>query len=511
MTLFSLICCFLALSSSAFGRTTYGSYSTGPLIDTSKVSGMRDLNNQPQLTVQLTPQNQVPIQTGYGSTITDLSSGLTTSLSQDTRMPTSRILSSGYGSQQQLPRQLTLGQNEQTLVVPSTYSSYGLNLPQGRPFVSQQQLLLDQQQLLQQKIAESQVVTEADNLCRGQRPETVMPLDNGRRFVVCLDDGKGHEQHCPKGLHFHMESRRCERKSGPLDNPCDSQPCLNGGQCVQTDFSVYECRCPAGFDGKTCELDARVCQTQQPCGQSPDTKCQSFRLGAALTHICTFQNGLGYGHNAQQIQPNPCHGVDGPKPLATSDKGFIMCDGEFMYIESCPGGTIWDDMTKACVWPDMQGVPTVSYSEQPQILRGYGQQHNRNMNTQSTYGSQLPIQRPVVVETQRPVVVETQRPLVVETQRPLVEDQRLMSSSYGGQAPVQQYGSSQQEQTQQMQFSQQPQQQMQFSQQPQQQMQLSQQPQQMQFSQQPMHKPQNFHQGMNRQQDHRLMQQQSNF
>jgi hypothetical protein len=50
-----------------------------------------------------------------------------------------------------------------------------------------------------------------DTLCRGQRPETVIPLDNARRFVVCLDDGKGFEQQCPKGLYYHPDSRRCER------------------------------------------------------------------------------------------------------------------------------------------------------------------------------------------------------------------------------------------------------------------------------------------------------------
>jgi len=31
-----------------------------------------------------------------------------------------------------------------------------------------------------------------------------------------------------------------------------------------------------------------------------------------------------------------------------------MCDDELMLIGSCPGGTIWDDLNKACVWPDMQ-------------------------------------------------------------------------------------------------------------------------------------------------------------
>jgi hypothetical protein len=31
-----------------------------------------------------------------------------------------------------------------------------------------------------------------------------------------------------------------------------------------------------------------------------------------------------------------------------------MCDGESMFVESCPGGTVWDDLNNACVWPDMQ-------------------------------------------------------------------------------------------------------------------------------------------------------------
>jgi hypothetical protein len=50
-----------------------------------------------------------------------------------------------------------------------------------------------------------------DLLCRGQQAETIIPLENGRKFVVCLDDGKGVEQSCPKGLFYHNQSQRCER------------------------------------------------------------------------------------------------------------------------------------------------------------------------------------------------------------------------------------------------------------------------------------------------------------
>jgi hypothetical protein len=43
-----------------------------------------------------------------------------------------------------------------------------------------------------------------------------------------------------------------------------------------------------------------------------------------------------------------------------------MCDGERMFVESCPGGTVWDDFNRACVWPDMQTTTIQPY--QPQLV-----------------------------------------------------------------------------------------------------------------------------------------------
>jgi len=430
MTLFSLICCLLAVSSSAFGRSAYGSYSSAPLTQV-PTGSMRDFTSQKPFLSQL------PVQSGYGQQQQQQQqqqSDLTNVQQDIPQQPTV----TGYGSSMQSDR-----------VAPQSYGSYGsqqLSIPAARPLVSLQQQLLDQQQLLQQKIQESLILTEADTMCRGQRPETVIPLEEGRRFIVCLDDSKGFEQQCPKGLHYHQESRRCERKLGPLENPCASQPCMYGGQCVQTDVSSYQCQCTAGYDGKNCELDARVCQTQQPCGQSPDVRCQSFRVGAALSHICILQNGLAYGLTVQQAQPSPCTGTDGVQPLTISDKGFIMCDGESMFIESCPGGTVWDDLNKACVWPDMKGLVTAQLADQKSQVTGYGQQQQQQQQeqrpVQSSYGSQ--IQRPQF-EQRRPIqsgygsqISLEQKPIQSGYGSQISLDQKPIQSGYGSQVSLDQ-------------------------------------------------------------------------
>jgi len=49
-----------------------------------------------------------------------------------------------------------------------------------------------------------------------------------------------------------------------------------------------------------------------------------------------------------------------------------MCDGELMFVESCPGGTVWDDLNKACVWPDMIGIVSTSLADQSQQQQQQG-------------------------------------------------------------------------------------------------------------------------------------------
>lgn len=37
------------------------------------------------------------------------------------------------------------------------------------------------------------------------------------------------------------------------DNPCQTNPCLHGGSCLQ-EGDGYSCYCPQGFSGESCEI-----------------------------------------------------------------------------------------------------------------------------------------------------------------------------------------------------------------------------------------------------------------
>ena len=218
-----------------------------------------------------------------------------------------------------------------------------------------------------------------------------------------------------------------------------------------------------------------------------------------------------------------------------------MCDGESMFVESCPGGTVWDDLNKACVWPDMQGVVGASLADQSQSQQSSYGSIQRSMNTQ--YGPQIHHQRPVQHEqpklissySQSPVrssygsQMTVQQPQIKQFQLPQQQDQQ--TSSYGSQQQIQLPQQQMQLPQQQIQLPQQqdqqtssygsqqqmqlPQQQMQLPQQQDQTEQIQQQfqlPQQSQTSsygsQQSIQRPQIWQQPIQRQQDIRPVQQQ---
>jgi hypothetical protein len=97
-------------------------------------------------------------------------------------------------------------------------------------------------------------------------------------------------------------------------------------------------------------------------------------LNKVYIYRCTTEGKLFFA--LILAEPSPCQGVDGKHALLVSEKGFIMCDDEYMFVESCPGGTIWDDVNKACTWPDMQTDAQLHQQQQDhpkQILTNTGQ------------------------------------------------------------------------------------------------------------------------------------------
>ncbi|XP_045469521.1 fat-like cadherin-related tumor suppressor homolog isoform X5 [Harmonia axyridis] len=83
--------------------------------------------------------------------------------------------------------------------------------------------------------------------------------------------------------------------------PCGSQPCLNGGTCVET-LNGFECECHTRFSGALCDIDA------DPCVSAPCLYGGKCMLNAAGDYDCECAHGLSgkrceYG---RFCTPNPC-------------------------------------------------------------------------------------------------------------------------------------------------------------------------------------------------------------
>lgn len=69
-------------------------------------------------------------------------------------------------------------------------------------------------------------------------------------------------------------------------DPCASNPCANGGQCLPFEAS-YICGCPAGFHGPTCRQDVNECsQSPGPClnGGTCLNELGSYRCACRASH-----------------------------------------------------------------------------------------------------------------------------------------------------------------------------------------------------------------------------------
>ncbi|ELT98502.1 hypothetical protein CAPTEDRAFT_178659, partial [Capitella teleta] len=71
--------------------------------------------------------------------------------------------------------------------------------------------------------------------------------------------------HDCKQLSYGVKIRLAVCCSTPeVKDPCESNPCKNGGLCVAQGSTSFTCDCSAGFEGSTCESEISPCNPN-PC------------------------------------------------------------------------------------------------------------------------------------------------------------------------------------------------------------------------------------------------------
>lgn len=112
-------------------------------------------------------------------------------------------------------------------------------------------------------------------------------------------------------------------------NECESNPCQNGGQCID-EVGSYKCNCTGtGFEGPQCEYDIDECSVgRKKCGG----KGVCTNLPGSFR--CKCEIGLcGYDCN----QPDPCSSVE----VGVCDNGGVCVERctEFVdYFCNCTAG-----------------------------------------------------------------------------------------------------------------------------------------------------------------------------
>lgn len=71
---------------------------------------------------------------------------------------------------------------------------------------------------------------------------------NGGR---CIDEVNNYKCQCPDGY----SGTLCQEAV----SACLSNPCMNGGQCIDIEAGGYYCRCRTGFKGSNCEIAEMGC------------------------------------------------------------------------------------------------------------------------------------------------------------------------------------------------------------------------------------------------------------
>ncbi|XP_077165509.1 coagulation factor IX [Paroedura picta] len=105
---------------------------------------------------------------------------------------------------------------------------------------------------------------------------------------------------------------------------CESNPCTNGGKC-EDQVGYYICWCPAGYEGKNCELDA-TCATKnggckQFCKNTPSKRV-----------VCSCAPGYKLGADQRSCEPAvpfPCGRITAPEAASKLTRSINTFDNWF--------------------------------------------------------------------------------------------------------------------------------------------------------------------------------------
>lgn len=199
---------------------------------------------------------------------------------------------------------------------------------------------------------------ELMNYCMGQQSgdQVPHPFDK-RRFIFCKKAGDYIEMNCPGNLVYNTFLSRCDHTDKEPVSSCASNPCLNGGECIELDNMRFRCECREGFSGENCGRGVDACFSN-PCGVNG--VCNVLPL-KNVPYYCTCDGETRYGMDcATQAVRNPC--MEDRTSTETyieseiSKQLFIHCEAETMFLKFCNEPLVWDQSTSSCVWSNDQVV-----------------------------------------------------------------------------------------------------------------------------------------------------------
>lgn len=108
-------------------------------------------------------------------------------------------------------------------------------------------------------------------------------------------------------------------------DPCASNPCANGGQCVPFE-AHYICKCTAGFHGANCKQDVNECSLSTPV-------CKNG--GICTNEVGTYQCSCKPAYTGQncELLYVPCN------PSPCQNGGTCRQTGDTTYDCTCLPGT----------------------------------------------------------------------------------------------------------------------------------------------------------------------------